>query len=79
MHPHFHRNDLGTNFDDYVSLCILRYDFVQKVKRENHLMKKSNGYVVKLLRKELNNISCDNLKKWFSDIVEKRFIFYNTA
>jgi hypothetical protein len=42
----FHRTDLGNNFDDYISLCVLRYDFIQKVKRENHLMKKSNNICI---------------------------------
>ena len=75
----FHRTDLDTNFDDYVSLCIIRYDFVQKVKRENHLTKKSNGYVVRLLREELNAIDKNELDKWFSDIVKEGFTFHNTS
>jgi hypothetical protein len=75
----FHRNDLGSNFDDYLSLCLLRYDLIQKVKRENHLHKKSNGYVVKLVRIELNQIDSYELKNWFSSIVKASLTFSNTT
>ncbi len=71
----FHKSDLANGFEFHILLCVMRYDFIQQVKQENHWMKKTNGQVIRMIRKWLLSMSEIEREKWFSVWLKGEFKF----
>lgn len=70
------KSDTNKNLEVHILTCIARYDFIQKVKWENRLSKRTTGEVINMIRKWVLLMPEKQREKWFSYCLTGDFEFY---